>query len=182
MVNDIWIFNKDSILAVGQFYLNNTNGNRYGKPIWYCEDGMDKNGGFKKSMTITIRLFRNYRGIFSFSGTDIWLADGGVYHWDGISSQMSASYSRISLNWRRRQRTIHQQTYGERVIERNSIRSGRHGGMIAHYNGASRQKMESGTTVDLNDIFGLDANHIWAIGTTTTNANSVILNIMAANG
>jgi hypothetical protein len=47
--------------------------------------------------------------------------------------------------------------------------------MIAHYNGSSWTKMTSNTTCELDDIYGTDANHIWATGTNTTDGHSVVL-------
>jgi hypothetical protein len=49
------------------------------------------------------------------------------------------------------------------------------GGSIAHYNGSSWTKMMSNTTCDLQDIWGIDATHIGATGTNTTDGHCVVL-------
>jgi len=48
-------------------------------------------------------------------------------------------------------------------------------GSIVHYDGSTFTKMESGTTCRLEDVWGIDDNHIWAVGTETNNSRSVIL-------
>lgn len=37
------------------------------------------------------------------------------------------------------------------------------------------RKMDSGTTVDLEDIWGIDERHVWATGTSTREGRSVLL-------
>jgi len=85
---------------------------------------------------------------------------------------MSASYSRISLIGGVDNGQSINKLWGTSSYNLYGVGDK---GMIAHYNGSSWQKMESGTTVDLNDIFGLDANHIWAIGTMSDGNGTVIL-------
>jgi hypothetical protein len=48
-------------------------------------------------------------------------------------------------------------------------------GTIVHYNGNSWTKMNSGTTVDLQDIWGVDDSHIWATGFNNSDGHSVVL-------
>jgi hypothetical protein len=172
LVRDVWVFDKNSALAVGQILLNNTNGqadmeNPYGIARWNGQ-----NWQLQKIYDNNNQIIPELRGIFSFNGVDIWLADGGVYHWDGISSKMSASYSRISLIGGVDNGQSINKLWGTSSYNLYGVGDK---GMIAHYNGSSWQKMESGTTVDLNDIFGLDANHIWAIGTMSDGNGTVIL-------
>ncbi len=56
----------------------------------------------------------------------------------------------------------------------NFYTAGLNGG-IAHYNGSSWSLMTSNTTCDLDDIYGIDANNIWAIGTMDDYSRSVVL-------
>ena len=49
------------------------------------------------------------------------------------------------------------------------------GGNIVYFNGSSWTKMTSNTTVDLQDIWGLDATHIWATGTNVSDGHCVVL-------
>jgi len=54
-------------------------------------------------------------------------------------------------------------------------------GSIARFNGSSWSKMTSNTTVDLEDIYGLDENHIWATGTDRDNGQSIVLQYDGTN-
>jgi len=48
-------------------------------------------------------------------------------------------------------------------------------GSIVHYDGSSFTKMESGTDCNLDDVYGIDKTHIWAVGSATGEFQSVIL-------
>lgn len=48
-------------------------------------------------------------------------------------------------------------------------------GSLVGYTGVSWQKLQGESTVDFQDIWGLDANHIWATGTNTGDGHSVVL-------
>jgi hypothetical protein len=48
-------------------------------------------------------------------------------------------------------------------------------GFIAHYNGSNWSKMTSNTTCELDDIYGTDANHIWATGFNSVDGHCVVL-------
>ncbi len=177
-VNDVWIFNKDSALAVGQIYLNNANGQSDKENPYSIARWNGQNWRLQKIYDNNNQIIPELQGIFSFSGTDIWLADGGVHHWDGISSQTSASYGRIAL--------IGGVDNGQSIAKlwgtsSNNIYGVGYKGMIAHFNGFSWTKIKSNTTVDLQDIWGTDANHIWATGTNDVDGHSVVLQCDGTN-
>ena len=48
-------------------------------------------------------------------------------------------------------------------------------GSIVHYDGSSFTKMESGTDVNLTDVYGLDDEHIWVSGFNRSDGRSVLL-------
>ena len=48
-------------------------------------------------------------------------------------------------------------------------------GRIAHYIGVEFSEIESGTDLDLTDIWGIDENNIWVSGTVDAEYSSIIL-------
>lgn len=114
------------------------------------------------------------QGIFAFSPTDIWLASGGVFRWDGDSGVTPYWINPASGNpnaiWSDGQ--IATKLWG---TSSSNLYVVGWKGAIAHFNGTTWTKMESGTTVPLEDIWGIDENHIWAAGNDTQVGRSVIL-------
>jgi hypothetical protein len=53
-------------------------------------------------------------------------------------------------------------------------------GITVHYSG-TWTRMTSNTTVDLQDIWGIDGTHIWATGTNTGDGHSVVLQYNGSN-
>jgi len=168
LVRDVWVFNKNNVWAVGEMYLNDSTGktdknNLYNLAIW---------DGLKWTLKKVGYVYQNqtywsaFYSIYSFDTNDVWACSNQPMHWNGSSWQTydisSSIYSGGYIN----------KVWGTSSSNLYIVGSN---GSIAHYNGSSWQKVESGTTVDLNDIFGLDANHIWAIGTMSDGNGTVIL-------
>ena len=150
MLNDVAIVNDTLIYAVGQIYLTDSTGQSdlepYSIVTW---NGV--NWQAKKLYDANNQLIAGVRGILVFSPNDIWLADGGVEHWNGVSPQMSSSFGRISL--------IGGIENGQSVnylwgTNSNNIYGVGFNGMITYYNSVSWTKIESGTSVQFNDIWG----------------------------
>ena len=97
------------------------------------------------------QLIPSIRGIYYFSPSDIWLADGGIHHWDGVSQMASQSFDRISLIGGTENGQSVNKIWGTNA---NDLYGVGYKGMITHYNGTNWQKIESGTTTNLNDIWG----------------------------
>jgi hypothetical protein len=157
VLNDVAIINDTLAYAVGAIYLNDsTTGqpdpNAYNLVKW---DGVKWN---------LIRLqFYTFCGqsstgsyptnaIFAFGPTDIWIASGSeITHYDGIN-QLVTMCTPVSINklWGTSSNDIY-------VV-------GALGG-IAHYNGSSWTKIESGTTLNVYDIYGAynSASKQWEI-------------------
>ena len=93
--NDIAIINDTLAYAVGEVYLDDSSGydsQPYSVGEW--------NGNIWKLIKIydsDNNLIPSVRGIYSFNLSDIWLTDGGIYHWDGVSKKMNESFDCISL-------------------------------------------------------------------------------------
>jgi len=107
---------------------------------------------------------RSPRGIWAFSEIDIYLTTGSIYHWDGNSEYL------ITREW-----TIDHENYPNesgREIWASSAESiyfvGSGGGII-HYNGSEFNRMESGTDIELKDVWGIidsdtGEETVWACG------------------
>ena len=84
-------------------------------------------------------------GIYTFSKNDIWFVGSLPIHWDGKIGIMydvrTTTDPNLSLS----------KVWGTSTDDMYFV--GR-GGSIAHYNGTSWTKIESGTTTNLNDIWG----------------------------
>jgi hypothetical protein len=152
-LNDVAIISPDNIYAVGEVYLDDSTGQpdpqSYAIAHW---DG--SNWQLKKLYDPNNNLIPVLRGILFFSPSDIWLTDGGVYHWDGNSQKVDASFDRISL--------IGGTENGQSVnilwgTSSSDIYGVGYNGMITHYNGSTWQKIESGTQYDITDIWGISS-------------------------
>ena len=148
--NDIAIINDTLAYAVGEVYLDDSSGydsQPYSVGEW--------NGNIWKLIKIydsDNNLIPSVRGIYSFNLSDIWLTDGGIYHWDGVSKKMNESFDRISL--------IGGNENGQSVNKLWGINSGNlygigNNGMITHYINNKWQKIESGTNTIITDIWGV---------------------------
>lgn len=87
------------------------------------------------------------RGILPVDENNVWLAAGSIYHWNGNSNK------RVSLSYQRDITTseIVKRLWGESNANIYGVGSE---GIIVRYNGSNWQKLESGTTVDIQDIWG----------------------------
>jgi hypothetical protein len=166
---DVAIISDTLVITCGQVYLRDSLGGYQppcGVAIWNGRQWQIR------------RLYAQYptshtplrpEGIFAFSATDIWFAWGDVFHWDGRSENV----------------IIHQVTSilgpGQGITTlwgtsgSNLYGVGR-GGAIAHYNGSTWQRIESGTTVDLLDVWGSsDGSSVWACGYKSDGSESILL-------
>jgi len=147
VLHDVAIIDENNIWAVGEIYMNDSLGNpdphRYNAIHW---DG--SNWDIK-------RIPYNYQGtdfynpiqsVFAFRANDIWFCGNGVIHWDGnnfipisISTNVWGPYQ-MNKMWGT--------SNGDLYVVGN-------GGNIAHYDGKNWQKIVSGTTSIINDVWGI---------------------------
>lgn len=146
---DIAIINDTLAYAVGEIYIMDSTGkydpNAYNLIKW---DG--------KKWTLLRTLVRDFGSgtgfypiytVFGFGTNDVWFAsDADLIHWDGIKFTSKAFFmtsipftGQVKKMWG---------TSG------NNLYCVGRGGAIFHYNGTTWQKIESGTTVPLNDVWG----------------------------
>jgi len=164
-IYDLWIVSEDDIWAVGQIIVEDPDSSFDGSGEEYFNaahwDGDKWN------------LMRMERGaplesIWYFDDNNIWAA-GIPIHWDGEKwiyyhlwdmGVLDPDDGTVEHIW---------------ASSPDNIYFVGNKGSIVHYNGSNFTKMESGTTCRLEDVWGIDDNHIWAVGTETNNSRSVIL-------
>jgi hypothetical protein len=155
--NDVAIINDTLAYAVGAIYLNDsTTGqpdpNAYNLVKWdgvkwnllrlqfYTFCGQSSTGSYPTN------------AILAFGPTDIWIASGSeITHYDG-ANQLVTICTPVSTN----------KLWG---TSSNDIYAVGALGGIAHYNGSVWTKIESGTTISINDIYGAynSASKQWEI-------------------
>jgi hypothetical protein len=167
---DVAIIDENNIWAVGEIYTEDS----------YTWDSLGNwidpynavhwNGNDWELM----RIYYNYNGsniwspirtILAFNSSDIWF--GAAMHWNGVDfimKPMNIDFPyQINKMW---------------GIYNNDFYIVGNSGSIAHYNGSSWTKIESGTDVNLQDISGTpDLNEIWTCGWDYNNGRVSLLRI-----
>ncbi len=144
-LNDVAIIDKNNIWVVGEIYLPDS----LGQPVTYNAvywDGSE--WGLKRIKTNACGGvdYPPIKAIFTFSEDDILFAhiDGSITHYNGIEftndcsliTQLNGSANKI---W---------------GISKNDYYVVSGNGFIGHYNGQSWQRIQSGTSLNINDIWG----------------------------
>jgi hypothetical protein len=161
---DVAIVNDTCVYAVGEIYKRDSTGQFENQPyslaVWngrrWALNRLYYNG---------INIIAPIRGIMLFSTTDIWLAAGSVFHWDGVSSQAQLSFSRLTLP--NPSATV-EKLWG--ASSSNLFGVG-NAGTIIHFNGTWKRLEitpvggQGEIDVNLADIWGSpDGNVVWACG------------------
>jgi hypothetical protein len=111
-------------------------------------------------------LFENY-SVVGFAPNDVWFSTGGSYaHYNGISfttGSIFPQFGGVTKLW---------------GTSSNNLYGVGSPGLIVRYNGTQWTRMESGTTVQLSDVYGTpDGKEVWACGFSRTNGKGVILRL-----
>lgn len=161
-LNDVAIINDTSIWAVGKFSIQDSG--TYNAAHW---------DGEKWNME---RIYYPYQGqnyfseiksIFAFSENDIWVGMNQPMHWNGVKWK---TYDLESQTWNGWINKIWAQ-------DSNDVYIAGANGELAHYDGKAWQKIQSGTTLNIQDIWGV---------TDPATGNEIIIciasNIFTADG
>ena len=170
VIRDVWVFSNTDAWAVGEIYLNDSTG-QPNMNVLYNAAHWDGTKWTPKRIPAYYNGQAGYGAIYSiyaFSTSDIWFSNG--IHWNG------SDYTTISSNINFL--GIVMKTWG--TSSSNFYMVGING-LIAHYNGSSWSLMTSNTTGELDDIYGTDANHIWATGYNEVTGQSVVLQYNGTN-
>lgn len=161
-LNDIFYVDENNIWAVGKI---DTGDSSYNAMHW---DGEKWNYELIGIMGVICE------GIYYFSGNDIWIATGIIYHWSGNKWERFHLWDMGILGdddggvtdiWASSSTNIY-------FIGRK--------GSIVHYDGQTFKKMDTGTKINLTDIWGeidpkTGVTHIWVCGHADNSLASVIL-------
>jgi hypothetical protein len=145
---DVAIINENNIWAVGEIYMKDSLGqpdlNAYNAVHW---DG--QKWELKRIYTYSSCNAVDYaplKAIWTFSDKNIVVTSGGSIGWfNGITNKPDCSIRPLltgSIN----------KFWGS---SSNDLYAVGDGGNIAHYNGSSWTKIESGTTTNINDVWGI---------------------------
>jgi hypothetical protein len=137
-LHDVFIIDEHNIWIVGEIYKGIPE-TSYNVAHWNGEEyklKLLKYDGTKPILPI--------QGIWAISNNEVWLASGSIFYWNGQNGEIS--YQRdigtsdiVTKIWY----NTYSDIYG---VGRN--------GIIVHYNGSTWEKLESGTTTDIRDIWG----------------------------
>lgn len=173
-ISDVAIIDENNIWAVGAIYANDSLGNssttRFNSIHW---DG--KNWTMKRIPYYyqAESFYHPIKGIFSFNQNDIWFCGNGIIRWDGNN------YIPVPLNisvWGPYQMNKIWGTSNKDLYVVGNA------GNIAHFDGQSWKKIESGTEVDLTDVYGNeDGSVVWACGRNRSTGGTVIIEIKNDN-
>jgi hypothetical protein len=146
---DVAIINENDIWAAGEIYLLDTLGQPDPKPY-----NLARWNGF------TWELYQipfEYNGsnsygpiysIYAFSSSDIWLGIGSMIHWDGIKFN---SIKVPDIIFPSKANELWGTSSNDLYVVGNS-------GNIVRYDGQNWSKVESGTDLNINDIWGYSDN------------------------
>lgn len=157
---DVVILNDTLAYAVGEIYIRDSLGNidphAYNMVKWNGTSWQLMRIQFYTICGQSSRTSYPARAVFAFSETDMWIAMGGsqVARWNG-TAQIATQCLPVSFSIRK--------LWGEHS---NSLYAVGTLGTIMHYADGAWQQIASGTTVNINDIWGAN---------TTSNGEPLIL-------
>ena len=175
VLNDVAIIDENNIWAVGEIYMNDSLGNpdphAYNAVHWDGTEWELKRIPFTGSCSAVI--YPAIRSVFIFSENDMWFARGGsLVHFDGQNYINDCRMNhfltgQINKIWGS---SSPEGTGDDLYIVGNN-------GNIAHYNGVGWSRIESGTDVDLLDVWGKrdGGSSIWISGYTPNYSTTVLL-------
>jgi hypothetical protein len=170
LIRDVWVFSKNNAWAVGNIQVKDST-----SKLIYPPFNIARWDGNRWELQMSIDVGYSYSelySIYAFTPNDIWVTTDIPEHWDGNKWTFYGSSRGYSGRfWIKK-------TWG---INSNDLYIVGDSGNIYHFNGSNWTKMTSNTTVDLQDIWGIDGSHIWATGTNTGDGHSVVLQFNGTN-
>jgi hypothetical protein len=174
------IINDTLAYAVGAIYLNDSTGHY--DPFPYNLARWNGSSWSMERLSFLIKLlwpnssgdtigYAPAKSIFAFNENDIWIATGTVQHWNGTQWQQfqGAGAGGSIKMWGSSSNDMYFVGYS---------------GLIIHYNGNSWTKIESGTTLPINDIYGAynSTTKQWEIlAVASDDANKKLLRIQGTS-
>ncbi|MDP2363096.1 MAG: hypothetical protein Q8M94_04925 [Ignavibacteria bacterium] len=159
-LKDVAIIDENNIWAVGQIYMNDSLGNP--DPNIYNAVHWDGSKWEVKKITVQFRgsyITPPLYGIYALSAKEIWISSGVPVRGDGNTW---TQYHLFDMGILTQQDGYLTEIWGS---SSNDIYYVGTLGTIAHYDGKSWQKIESGTNVRLTDVYGSpEGSVVWVAG------------------
>ena len=157
---DVASVDENNIWAVGEIYMNDSLGNP--DPTFYNAVHWDGSSWELKRILYQGSIW-SIKTIYAFSENDIWFS-GFMRFYNG--NYISLPIPQILMGW-----SINK-IWGS---SSNDLYVVGNNGNIAHYNGSTWTKIESGTTLHLTDIYGDSKGNIYAAGVNISEVKGVLL-------
>ncbi len=166
---DIFAVSDTNVWAVGQIYVDekDSSGNfvaPYSAAQWNGEEWKLKRFTYQPGNDVLSTI----RAIWHFSENDIWFASYSLFHFDGRTTRLVHRPEKGGI-------------YHLWAVAENEIYGVGNDGLIMRYDGNSWTKMESGTTMDFQDIWGTvneetGQTEVWTVGyDLSTDRHGIIL-------
>ncbi|MEW6060502.1 MAG: hypothetical protein AB1600_01035 [Bacteroidota bacterium] len=148
---DVAIINDTLAYAVGEIWKKDSNGNWINPPYniakwngqqWELMRRLYDCRLYFPNCGPNYYLYTPIRSIFAFGPNDIWMAAGTAQHWDGVRWTEHAGILGVGDA---------NKIWG---VSSNNLYFVGNNGFIAHYDGASWRRIESGTTLPIMDVYG----------------------------
>ncbi len=160
---DVAIIDENNIWAVGKIYMNDSLGNP--DPIAYNAVHWDGQRWNLKKIYYKGGIW-TIRCVFALNENDVWFS--GYMRYDGTKF-IELPIPSILMGWQINK------MWGS---SSNDLYVVGNGGNIAHYDGTNWTKINSGTTVDLRDVWGSkDGKIIWACEYNSNYALTILVKI-----
>jgi len=146
---DVAIIDENNIWAVGEIYMNDSIGkpdpNAYNVAHWDGSEWKFFKLQFFDFCGNTSTGSYPAKSVFVFSPTNIVISSGSQITWFNGQQQIKTECIPATVN----------KMWGTSSSDLYAVGNG---GNIAHYDGKNWQKLESGTTLNINDIWGIKDN------------------------
>jgi hypothetical protein len=166
---DVAVIDENNIWAVGEIYMNDSLGQskRHNVVYWNGSNWEVKRIYYYGACSAV--EYPVLKAIFAFSDTNIMVTNGGSVGWfNGVSVRLDCGVQPLltgSIN----------KIWGNSCNDVYAVGSA---GNIAYYNGTIWRKIESGTSVNLYDVWGTtDGKTVWACGYTDDYGTSALIKI-----
>ena len=149
VLNDVAIINDTLVYAVGSIYLTDSTGQYdrlpYNFAVWHGTSWQLTKVTIQRSYGPVIAPFY---GVYAFSSNDIWFSSGWPVHGDGKNW---TQYDLDGMGILGKNDGYMTKAWGTSSSDIYFVGPM---GTIVHYNGNSWTKLQSGTTLQINDIWG----------------------------
>ena len=164
---DVAIIDENNIWAVGEIYMNDSLGNPdsklYNLIKWNGTEWKPERIYFTNSQGQSFLAPMN--SIFAFSENDIWIGLDQLIHWDGSNYIEYELTDAIFQSWVNK---LWGTSSEDLYVVGNE-------GNIAHYKNGVWTKIESGTELDLTDIYGDSDGNLYAAGVDIAFGKGVVV-------